>query len=144
MRSAILRHGVRGIIYGFVLTIASLVWSPIQWYTVKGITIQELLGGPFTYLRILKPARFARGISPSFEPLHFDYTWFVIDWIILATIAFAICAFVDRIHQSIVSERKALAQKQNCCISCGYDLRGSVSRCPECGTTMAHGESANQ
>ncbi len=38
-----------------------------------------------------------------------------------------------------VRRRRRIAQRQaqGCCIACGYDLRGSPARCPECGAAGA-------
>ena len=36
-------------------------------------------------------------------------------------------------HARILRRRK----RQGCCAGCGYDLRGSGDRCPECGMTAA-------
>src|SRR4051812_40563684 len=47
--------------------------------------------------------------------------------------AFTIAAFT--IHRR--QERRA---KQNCCLNCGYDMRATPGRCPECGTAAIAGK----
>lgn len=52
------------------------------------------------------------------------------DWFICATFAVAPCRWLWLHH------RKRRAKLNGLCITCGYDLRASPERCPECGTVV--------
>jgi hypothetical protein len=38
------------------------------------------------------------------------------------------------VRSGVRQKRKAKRLKDGCCVACGYDLRASPGRCPECGT----------
>jgi len=58
-------------------------------------------------------------------------TWAFPTW--LAAFAFAILP----IFELILIARRLRRQSASVCIKCGYDLRASIDRCPECGTTFS-------
>ena len=56
--------------------------------------------------------------------LHVPITYFAVVFAIYPTLAF--------IRGPLRHHRR---RKRGLCVTCGYDLRGSPGRCPECGTT---------
>ena len=61
----------------------------------------------------------------SFDNAHLPY-WFLL-------LLFAPGA-LPLIHRLRARHRRARRLRLNHCLSCGYDLRASADRCPECGT----------
>ena len=49
---------------------------------------------------------------------------------------FVVFGFLPAVWLSMISARRQRARtraEKHCCVNCGYDLRGSPNRCPECG-----------
>jgi len=57
-------------------------------------------------------------------------------WFVIA-LSCGIMIVPIRRHRRIKRQRRW--GEAGCCIQCGYDLRGSPDRCPECGRTMGDG-----
>ena len=66
------------------------------------------------------------------QPIHFNFV-IVPYWAIGLTLALLSLVSIRRLSAPRRREKQALARL---CTSCGYDLRASPDRCPECGTTV--------
>jgi hypothetical protein len=74
------------------------------------------------------------------QPRQYEYRLTVAAWlpILLSTVLPALWyAFYHR-RQRIKAQRI----KNGLCVTCGYDLRASGNRCPECGVTVDSAMSA--
>jgi hypothetical protein len=47
------------------------------------------------------------------------------------------------VRRIVQSRRTPCRRRRGLCVSCGYDLRGSAGRCPECGTSSCGAEQTN-
>lgn len=78
----------------------------------------------------------APGIVYDMNP-GWDYTSLIVSWWLIAALSAVIpLAWTARFVHSRQASQRA---KDNLCHSCGYDLRVSKNRCPECGTPIPTG-----
>ncbi len=79
-------------------------------------------------------------------PVLFRYGWHVGSNIRLPYWPIAVATAIMPIWwlgKRIMSRRQIVRwRKMGCCLQCGYDLRASKERCPECGTAIATGANA--
>jgi hypothetical protein len=68
--------------------------------------------------------------------LLLNLTWAVTCFFPVAVLAWLVVgvAAAARRYQSPAERRRAYRLAHNLCLNCGYDLRGTPARCPECGT----------
>jgi hypothetical protein len=58
-------------------------------------------------------------------------------WLMLAFGLLPALVLSGRVYQNLRFRRRRLRLARNQCLTCGYDLRGTPDRCPECGTVPA-------
>ena len=81
-------------------------------------------------------ARLGYGRQIHFDPVlrYTRTTWCAPLWgIALVTGPWPVLSLWLRFRHALVRRRRA---RSGCCLMCGYDLRESKQRCPECGTTI--------
>ncbi len=85
----------------------------------------------FTYHQHLLPGvglGYRKTEYPASDPTSIDYDLYVPHWI--PSLAFAVLPAIWYFRLARIRGRI----HRGCCIRCGYDLRATPNRCPECGT----------
>jgi hypothetical protein len=57
--------------------------------------------------------------------------WFVPSWLVVVVTTMPAALWTARVVTRVLRRRNRL--RNGLCVSCGYDLRGTADRCPECG-----------
>ena len=66
-------------------------------------------------------------------------SWWVPHWFLAAVLAMPLALWLVIARPLRARRRRALRQ----CVQCGYDLRASAGRCPECGAAFGSGDGGN-
>ncbi len=80
------------------------------------------------------PLGFGFGKSPSSDPTAAPYLGLLIPWWALLGLTATLPGLWLLLY---LREHRSLHDGTNRCSKCGYDLRASPDRCPECGTLIA-------
>lgn len=95
--------------------------------------------------------RFFHGVGLPHDPAGAGTKWTAAGWLSFACVPNAngivirvphwfilllsVLMFTRGFYRSRVLRHR---KRQGLCLNCGYDLRGSTGRCPECGTAIGH------
>ena len=94
----------------------------------------DCLGGEFrSWINVMTDESGAEQDCGHFAELYVPFTWPV------ALLALLPCLWLLSYVQKIV--RRHYSRRAGCCAVCGYDLRASSGRCPECGTMTQRDDS---
>jgi hypothetical protein len=105
------------------------------WYDPKVFTTHEVETAPLEFKRSVYPLRFARalywdGPLTSRPDRRGGFDLSLPHWVLALLTAVMPAAFIG----SRVKRRRGVARlARGLCPSCGYDLRATPDRCPECG-----------
>jgi hypothetical protein len=89
----------------------------------------------FALLVIAVATRIVRVDSgvPSWRPPEIH------DWFVFVSLSVLPAVRVMQIHVATRRRQMVLSRRYaGLCVACGYDLRGTPDRCPECGNTADH------
>jgi len=93
---------------------------------------------------VIPPAILSGVVWVIFNSWKSPYRWggdelqFVVFWGLVGAglTAGELWIIIPMIVRRLQSRREAKLKSQGCCIRCGYDIRGSVERCSECGEKL--------
>jgi hypothetical protein len=106
---------------------------PVQWRTMKRsvFTILSALSLAWCIIEVATMLYIPWKHGPS-ESVKFDMPVEMPNWLSIAIFAVLPMTWISAYLCS--KWRNSTRHKMGCCLTCGYDLRASPDRCPECGT----------
>jgi len=105
-------------------------------HSVTALPSDSISGGPYhaEIGWVHRIAQFEIGYVTGGDMVWQRRWWIVLpDWFLILLSAILPVRWIGRLR------RRRMRARQNRCAKCGYDLRGSPTRCPECGRTVAVG-----
>jgi hypothetical protein len=123
-------HGVARFFRGYYLQEGRFGWSQIRLTRADGG-----MGWPFSS-RTPPPPEQAVLLKGAAGAIGTPRTWSIVLWPLALGLALGGLGLSTVPIASII--RRRYRRSRGLCIRCGYDLRGTPSRCPECGAPSTH------